>query len=1758
MARPCKNPKCPSVGSAHPNCQCYYQGGGVWLANGGMVDSDAALVSDDPQSQIASQGWGKVLDGGEQTGEQFQDPRQQELGLQQPAIDPVDIVGGGVAGKIAPTFAEAVMASRAPQILGNEIGAVGRSISARASNARATAARASNARANTEHLAAQLRAHVGQLENALQNAGVDEAEIRRTINRAKLLGPGTVPEEYRELAENVQVAHLRAKPIEDLSKSKGGGRYKTEVVTVPNEDAGINIDDLPKGHLDKIQKIKDKDLSFFDPQDSGTFAKHVVDTNAKGDIRGVLGIDDNQVTQSIKVDPAHRGKGIASKLYKKALDEDGLLRSSTIDHQLEGGQGLWEKFAKEHPHHVRQARDPVTLRPLTYKVWEAKTNVPLRKQEMALESKIDETREKIKDLPKPVSFDGDLRFHQKEIDSYRKNIEINRENLAKELGLAHTDPLLMSDSIADSLPSHVDKESVDFLRGKIKRSEEMLKFHRSEMDEVLKKEKALKSPEFDKLQSTLGSLITKHRAVNKKSKHTLYNAAGALGAGAAASQLTDNNYAEGGYINTDVTSDDPQAQVSGQGWGQILDHNEPTSEAFADPRMQEAGLEQPVIDPIDMIGGAVAGRIGSALGRDAASILGNEVGALGDWKKAGYKLKHHANEFGHPLDHKYGGDYIRAYDKNGKEVGSVFYGSTSPETITPAVVIDPEHQRKGLATAMYQMAEEKSGRRMVPEVSMETGQVSHSKAAEALWNQPNRPFGQPLTPTAPKAYSLPMDEVVKASESKVVAQSHPYTKQSIDHFGTTADIRETGYIMPEGEMLDLSGRHYSEDHPSLKGRRNVDHRELPEGILDAGSLSASDRMIKFQQLTGAIRHSPETGGVDLSVAPTRQQIMKLSEHYSNNPAGLVIEITNPNNGEIIDSTTIPKPSYGALKKHFDDKFGSSKKKNYAEGGAVEGMQDAPQDIQTTNVFDPTGQLVAIPTANLQSALQEGYKPSTPQDLFHYQQSEKYGTGEQQLKTVAEGVAQGFLGPAAPYIEKNVFGVKDADIQGRAAINPGEKLGGEIGGLIAPAIISGGASLAGKAGLTGVEAGLKTVARYNQANLIDGVGSIVAKKLAPTSLAGKIGTAAARSAIESALLTGSDETSKMIINEPGHSAHSAISAVALSGLLGGAIGGTFGGVGALFDAKAGSKASQLLADFKAATKQHIETPDPVKSMHEEMSAYLSEIHKVGDETWGTNGIKAEAIKRLVPKELNEPIVAQVNGIITRLEDSLSSLKLKNDPHANLLEEKLAKFKQSLNNEEPASIFNSIQELKQELQVESKYSEGVSPLSERNYRTTVKGIAHDLRVSLEDSKTWGDAAHVQAEINSAAAKFFPATKDFLKLMTTKVMGESHIDPGKIQTYLNQLGKANAEIKQTKLQNFLDHGDAFKTAVNKAYSRVGIESPIEATSLNYTLSTLGEKTAGKKLADFLFSRVIGETAGKATGAAVGGTLSHAVGLSTELGAIVGGYALGPFFSSVLPGIAKAVLSLPNSTTGLRAAADYGNAVVKGQQLLSNATKNVFRLGTEVLPQSYMPKEKDRAKLQKVIDAYTGDPTKLLSAENKVGHYLPEHAGAISKTTMNAINYLNSIKPTAIRKSPLDPRPIVNPVAKAKYENALNIAEQPLYVFHKIQQGTLNHNDVEALAVMYPDYYNGMKAKLIGQIADMKAKGKPIPYRTQNVLSLFLGQPMNSTVTPMGIQSMQAAQAQKAPEQAPPARSTSSLNKMPQMYSTPGQTGASRRQRP
>ncbi len=250
-----------------------------------------------------------------------------------------------------------------------------------------------------------------------------------------------------------------------------------------------------------------------------------------------------------------------------------------------------------------------------------------------------------------------------------------------------------------------------------------------------------------------------------------------------------------------------------------------------------------------------------------------------------------------------------------------------------------------------------------------------------------------------------------------------------------------------------------------------------------------------------------------------------------------------------------------------------------------------------------------------------------------------------------------------------------------------------------------------------------------------------------------------------------------------------------------------------------------------------------------------------------------------------------------------------------------------------------------------------------------------------------------------------------------------------------------------------------------------------------------------------------------------------------------------------------------GFKSMVDFIHHTIKGENLISTASKNVFKAGRAVLPESQMPDQRDRDRLDKRLKTLQTDQKSMFDIGSKTAHYMPQAGQAMASTAANAVGYLNSIRPTSTKAAPLDKAMPPSAADKDKFNRALDIAQQPLSVLHHVQDGTLQVQDLAHLKAIYPQLYPKIAAKLTEAMSDMVEKGDSIPYKARMSLSLFLSQPMDSTMTPSSIIAAQPKPESPGPQQqgAPmqhAKHSMTALNKLPASYQTATQARQSARE--
>lgn len=308
------------------------------------------------------------------------------------------------------------------------------------------------------------------------------------------------------------------------------------------------------------------------------------------------------------------------------------------------------------------------------------------------------------------------------------------------------------------------------------------------------------------------------------------------------------------------------------------------------------------------------------------------------------------------------------------------------------------------------------------------------------------------------------------------------------------------------------------------------------------------------------------------------------------------------------------------------------------------------------------------------------------------------------------------------------------------------------------------------------------------------------------------------------------------------------------------------------------------------------------------------------------------------------------------------------------------------------------------------------------------------------------------------------------------------------------------------------------------------------------------------------------KHVGAGALGAVGFLMGHNPVSGAIVG--ELAQRLSKDAPEAIKLGLlkfmgnDQPVNAAGMKAMVDYIHAATKGEVALVKATKAVFKASSDVLKADLIPGQRDREKLDKTVTQLQEHPDKVAqrAGSGQLGHYMPDHQAALTQASTSALQYLQQLKPRPFQPSPLD-RPIdPTPAQTARYNRALDIAQQPLVVMQHIKDGTLQMTDLQDLKAMYPTMYTRIAQKLTSEMIGKHANEEPIPYKTKLGLSLFLGQPLDSSMMPnniMAAQPMPASQPPQTPSQGakPTTKASTTMNKNAKSFQTASQQAESDR---
>jgi hypothetical protein len=376
-----------------------------------------------------------------------------------------------------------------------------------------------------------------------------------------------------------------------------------------------------------------------------------------------------------------------------------------------------------------------------------------------------------------------------------------------------------------------------------------------------------------------------------------------------------------------------------------------------------------------------------------------------------------------------------------------------------------------------------------------------------------------------------------------------------------------------------------------------------------------------------------------------------------------------------------------------------------------------------------------------------------------------------------------------------------------------------------------------------------------------------------------------------------------------------------------------------------------------------------------------------------------------------------------------------------------------------------------------------------------------------------------------------------------------------------EAGAEPSTEALSNLIDRGlfdkDSFLSGYNGYDSLLNLTSKIGA-------SNLAQKAAESSGVPFWLSFSLAEPAVK-------GAMSKA-----------GEYTVPTVTKWLSEGAPSSLLPFLN----------YAGKINQGNKLINSSIDALFKEGTRTglknehvkqsvndlmdwideggingdLNQEQQNQEQDNTPHMAKGGEVNGTPSKQskgIFGDEGLAQLYPTQNILLSSAKGRISNYLSSLKPQENPpKLSFDSKPDQTSQRRS-YDKALKIAVQPLHVMSKIENGTLDSEDMQHFKALHPEVDNLLTQRLTKKISEAQLQDKKPSHTIQHGLSTFLGVPMASEFSGNNIAAAQAIFAQKPQEgqQQQPVtknkRNTSTLTKSSQAYLTSTQANSMRQQK-
>ena len=808
---------------------------------------------------------------------------------------------------------------------------------------------------------------------------------------------------------------------------------------------------------------------------------------------------------------------------------------------------------------------------------------------------------------------------------------------------------------------------------------------------------------------------------------------------------------------------------------------------------------------------------------------------------------------------------------------------------------------------------------------------------------------------------------------------------------------------------------------------------------------------------------------------------------------------------------------------------------------------------TVPLVDPTGAIEEVDPSEVKDNLAYGYKIPDTKQLVDYkaglERIAKYSAPGEMAKTAAEGVAKGLTAGLSTLAETELGISTPEEIKARAEINPTIHGVAELGGMVAPAVLTAGGSLAEQAGVQGAKAAAKGAAELSIPSLITRagarVGELVIGEAASAGIARKALAGAASLGTEAALWSAGSSISEAALDKD-FTAEAALMNGGISALLGGVLGGAVGAGGGVVSKLLGSKGKSSvsewitdeLKDFEGtralkaaggiqsdiARMEKTYKPEGVRQLGREMMDARTELdgksiieagdnyHSILDKSEKVRSVVGDKMGKFLDTADEELTRVRASG--AKYPDYLSFNKIVEDSEDKIIGSKKL---QSVSNRDEALQFH-----KMLLDWEDNFAQkaGIGTINgTKGFLRDTEGrildpvtrkIAdipitfsdlHDLRMETSDL-IWKNTGDLKT------AKVVDAYRDFRSILTDKLNNINDMIPVLDMTALGEWRQLNRSYEVASKSFDLANRGIRREAGNNMF---GLTSQIIGSAAGTTLGLThgsmagaiggGLLGAGAELVKNRASSVLGPAARWARALIDSGVVKEGVK-----------DALANKTSAILSAGNKIPISTSNATHMVLSAAETRNLAIASK--IGSGVKDIFVVGNNPLIPAVVSKEAQSINAEshaKIIDALQ-KAQNIDMQQNRIEQHINDlvpHAPGIAATIAAkgtaAIGFLAGQPLQHQSKGPLAPAYITSREEITKLNTIMETIKNPLSILEASKSGTLTRDQVMAVQTIYPSVFKKIQDSVLEEI--VKHKLDEIPYRTRQSLSILMGQDLDGT---------------------------------------------------